>query len=241
MQHPALNAATAKFQLALPSLLTPISPHLAALHATRARILYPADPALADTHCTRCGAPFLATGGCTRSIRKKSRHSKDDPASGLRTLRRSCRVCGYDNDVQLSTTNTPAFPKTRDRARRKSSATVPRAPGAATFTVSSSSSAQQAKQQPQTRAPESQPLPPSATPSSSRSSSLVPPPRSVATPVPAESTKSLPSHGSVQSKPRPKKKTGLQSLLARNREKQEQEKKRDAGQGQGLSAFLQAL
>ncbi|KAH9853489.1 hypothetical protein C2E23DRAFT_884669 [Lenzites betulinus] len=243
MQQPATNAATAKFQLALPSLLTPVSPHLAALHATRARRLLPAHPSLADAHCTRCGAPFLPTGGRTRAVRtqkqkkKKRTPSKDGPAAVLRAVRRSCRVCGFDDDVPLSTAHTPpVFPKTRDRARRKSSATEPRAPGAASHAVSSSATGQQ-----QQRVPESRPPPPSAAPSSSRSSSVALPNRSVPASAPAESPRPDPSKGPAQPKARPKKKTGLQSLLARNREKQEQEqeKKKREGQGQGLSAFLQ--
>ncbi|KAI0375621.1 hypothetical protein BV20DRAFT_1032064 [Pilatotrama ljubarskyi] len=241
MQQPAHNAATAKFQLALPSLLTPISPHLAALHATRARLLYPADTSLATTHCTRCGSPFLLTGGRTRSVRKKRRKSAAGAPSVMRLLRRSCRACGYDDDVPLNPGNAPAFPNTRDRARRKSSST-PHATSAAATAAKPATSASI-----QQHAPVSQPHAPGslqspATPGSSRSSSLAPGPRSTPTPTAAGSLKPAqagPSRPEAsQAKSRPKKKAGLQSLLARNREKQEQEKKRE---GQGLSAFLQGL
>ncbi|EIW61961.1 uncharacterized protein TRAVEDRAFT_70191 [Trametes versicolor FP-101664 SS1] len=246
-QAAAPNAATAKFQLALPSLLAPISPHLAALHATRVRLLYPADSSLADTHCARCGAPFLATGGHTRSIRKKSRKSKDGVAATIRIIRRSCGACKHDDDVVLNagTASAPAFPSIRERARRKSS-TAPRVSTAATPAVSVAAQQQHALVS-QQRASRS--LPSSATPGSSRSSSIAPTPSRLA-PTPASSSsspgktsgsfaKTPESQAPAQAKARPKQKTGLQTLLARNREKQKQEdKKRDR---QGLSAFLQGL
>ncbi|KAI0349419.1 hypothetical protein OH77DRAFT_1231972 [Trametes cingulata] len=253
MQQPASNAATAKFQLALPALLTPISPHLAALHATRARLLHPADTSLATTHCARCGSPFLANGGHTRSIRKKRKSSAGAPFV-IRILRRSCRVCGHDDDIPLDTSNAPAFPKPRDRARRKSS-TTPHVSSAAPVTAAKPAAPASMQQ----HAPVSQPhasrsLQSPATPGSSRSSSLTPAPSRSASLVPSGSRSTPTPAGSAapakpgqmsvnkqeapQSKARPKKKAGLQSLLARNREKQEQEKKRE---GQGLSAFLQGL
>lgn len=235
MQQAAPNAATAKFQLALPHLLAPISPHLAALHATRVRLLHPADSSLADTHCTRCGAPFLATGGHTRSIRKKSRKSRDGPSVVVRILRRSCGACGNNDDVPLNagTASAPAFPSVRERARRKSS-TAPRVSTAATPAVFVAAQQQHASVS-QPRASRS--LPSSATPGSSRSSTVAPTPPRLA-PTPAPPSVKLPE--SQQAKARPKQKTGLQTLLARNREKQKQEedRKRDS---QGLSAFLQGL
>ncbi|KAI0771609.1 hypothetical protein BD413DRAFT_604378 [Trametes elegans] len=246
----APNAPTAKFQLALPSLLAPISPHLAALHATRARLLHPsdADPSLAGTHCARCGIPLLLSGGRTRAVRvhKKSKTSSRPapaPQSFARVLRRSCRACGLDEDVPLvGTASAPAFPPVRDRARRTPSA-APRVPRAA---APASESARVGVHAP----PVSQPHParslhPSETPAASRSSSHapIPPPAPGPLRAPAASTGPAPGRpqaemGTAQNKARSKKKAGLQSLLARNREKQEQEKKRES---QGLSAFLQGL
>ncbi|OSD04234.1 hypothetical protein PYCCODRAFT_1466204 [Trametes coccinea BRFM310] len=253
-----LNAATAKFQLALPVVLSPVSPHLAALHATRARILYPTDNTLAGTHCTRCGTPFLtAGGGSIRSIRKK-RRKNNRPGSNnvalVRVLRRSCRACGFDDDVPIDPATAPAFPKVRDRARRKSSAAPPaaRAQGAASVKPA-------AVPAPAQHAPVSQPLASRsaqspATPASSRSSSITPSssrpsPAPVSAPAsagssmkPAQAVTSQQQQIASHAKSRPKKKAGLQSLLARNREKQEAEKKRAENQGQGgLSAFLQGL
>ncbi|KAI0677604.1 hypothetical protein C8Q78DRAFT_100428 [Trametes maxima] len=226
MEEATPNAATASFQLALPSLLAPLAPHLAALHATRARLRAPSDPSLAHTHCSRCGSPFLASGARTRSVRKKTKKSPRASAV-VRVLRRSCPACGYDDDVPLDAAHPPVFPKVRDRAARKPSNAAPHGSGAPSF-----ASAPQV----------SQPHAPQLTPASSRSSSLAPPPTPSAPvrpvpPPPAGTAERAPT----QAKSRQKKKAGLQSLLARNREKQEQEKKRDGhGQG-GLSAFLQGL
>ncbi|KAI0650795.1 hypothetical protein C8Q79DRAFT_1007027 [Trametes meyenii] len=242
MEEATPNAATASFQLAIPSLLTSISPHLAAWHATRARRRTPSEPSLASTHCSRCGLPFIASGARTRSLRKKTKKS----STIVRVLRRSCPACGHNDDVPLDAANAPVFPKVRDRAARKSS-TAPHGPGAPSAFDPASTHRAQVSQ------PHASQLTRSAeTPASSRSSSLAPlPTRS--TPAPALSSTSgrapsakpappaTPEQTPSQTKSRQKKKAGLQSLLARNREKQEQEKKRD-GQGQGgLSAFLQGL
>ncbi|KAH9899886.1 hypothetical protein C8Q73DRAFT_787731 [Cubamyces lactineus] len=250
MQQATPNAATAKFQLALPFILSPISSHLAALHATRARLLHPADSSLAHTHCSHCGTPFLSSGGRIRSIRKRKKR-KTPSTSGSdvveRVLRRSCRACGRDDDVPLSssTAHAPTFPKVRDRPRRNASA-PPRAPSVAPAVAAATPPAVPATAQ---HAPASQShasrslLPATASSASSRSSSRAP---STARPSPAPGPAAkaeqigAPQHGPSQPKARPKKKAGLQSLLERNREKQEQEKKRE-GQGQGLSAFLQGL
>ncbi|KAI0638170.1 hypothetical protein C8Q77DRAFT_1153839 [Trametes polyzona] len=252
MEHAPPNAATAKFQLALPSLLAPVAPHLAALHATRARVLYPhdADLALADTHCSRCGAPFLTTGGHIHTVRKKSKKRQHGTPTVTRVLRRSCRACGRNDDVQMNpAAGASAFPKVRDRARRKSS-TAPHVRSVATpLPPSTLAHAQQQQQQQQQHAPVSQPRAPRPslssgppTPTPSRSSSIVPPPsRSSTASAPSASAKPAGAQTSdpAQPKARPKKKAGLQSLLARNREKQEQEK--NAKRDSGLSAFLQGL
>ncbi|KAI9063261.1 hypothetical protein FKP32DRAFT_1592713, partial [Trametes sanguinea] len=213
---------------------------------------------LAGAHCTRCGTPFLTTGaGSIRSIRKKRRQTSESPSGSdnvavVRVLRRSCRACGFADDVPIDSANAPTFPKVRDRARRKSSAAPPaaRAPGAAPVKPA-------AVPAPAQHAPVSQPhasraAQSPATPASSRSSSIAPSSRPSPAPAsaPASTGSSMKSSPTITSQPqigsqvksRPKKKTGLQSLLARNREKQEEEKKRAENQGQGgLSAFLQGL
>ncbi|KAI0335450.1 hypothetical protein GY45DRAFT_1342520 [Cubamyces sp. BRFM 1775] len=221
MQQATPNAATAKFQLALPCILSPISSHLAALHATHT--------SLAHTHCSHCGTPFLSSGGRIRSIRKRKKR-KTSPTSTSDVVER---------DVPLSSTaHAPAFPKVRDRPRRN----APAPPLAAAKPPAVPATAQHASASQSQHASRSL-LPATASSASSRSSSLAP---SSARPSPAPGPTAkvekvgAPQQGPGQPKARPKKKAGLQSLLARNREKQEQEKKRE-GQGQGLSAFLQGL
>ncbi|KAH9943456.1 uncharacterized protein BXZ73DRAFT_74401 [Epithele typhae] len=65
--------------------------------------------------------------------------------------------------------------------------------------------------------------------------------RLVLTPSPGAGWRSNTAGGDTRNKARPKKKPGLQNILARNRERQEQEKERDGAQGLGLSAFLHGL
>ncbi|KAI0774256.1 hypothetical protein C8Q74DRAFT_1368754 [Fomes fomentarius] len=229
------NPTTARFQLAIPSLLASISPSLSALHATRAHSLYPADAALAGTHCVRCGYPLIPSNSHTRSIRKKGKRSHGQ-STIVRALRRSCRNCGHDEDVPVAVADAfMAFPIPRDRAKRQSSNIIqPRACIAAT------------------------PPPDSLVPGPSQPRSLQPvaspvPSRPVSSPAPAPVTPNTLAtrHSSAGSSPaqqdhtrarsRPKKKIGLQSMLARNRERQEQEKKREGSHNHGLSAFLQGL
>ena len=81
---------------------------------------------------------------------------------------------------------------------------------------------------------------PSATPSVA-SKAPVPSGSSAKPPAPFKppSTPSQAQTLDARAKSRAKKKTGLQDMLARNRERQEKEKK--AGAGTGLAAFLQDL
>ena len=240
----------AHFQLALPSLLASISPSLAALHATRARLLLPPHvhrAALADTHCARCGYPRLLTDGHTRSLRKKRKRS-GGPSTSRRVLRRSCGHCGHAEDVPLAVDDAPTFPMVRDRAKRKSpssTASQPRAPGAAhpAPATLSSPSLVPAPSLPRPSHPiascsQSSPMP-SRTGSAASSSKAA---SSSLTSSPAPSPSPRQAHDQVRPKSRPKKNAGLQSMLARNRERQEQQKKHEgSSSGQGLSAFLQGL
>ncbi|KAI0750698.1 hypothetical protein C8Q80DRAFT_1268016 [Daedaleopsis nitida] len=244
---PATQNAPASFQLALPHLLASISPSLAALHATRVRRLSPAiaHPSLAGTHCVNCGYPLIASDSQTRSVRKR-RKRRNGHTTVSRVLRRSCRSCGHDEDVPLATgADAPTFPMPRNRAKRESgnSMNPPRASSAATPTP-----AQIAPSIPHSPAPRScQPIASSSTPVPSRpgSAASVRPPADQLPPSRVSSTGSTKVYTAQQdlqrSKARTKKHTGLQSMLARNRERQEQEKKREEGHSHGLSAFLQGL
>ncbi|PSS05418.1 hypothetical protein PHLCEN_2v3907 [Hermanssonia centrifuga] len=238
--------ATSKFQFNLPCVLQPVSPALAALHASRARLLhYPEHTAeaLNLTHCSRCGSYLLDGSGRIRTIRKTPRAEGKARVGtpSVRVLRRSCSVCGHDEDVPVAKGNAekfPGVPKRRKTSMKvgtmppEQDATLPEAPASRKNVASA--------------VPTRESTPVNAT--LSRSSSAVPSlqPSRFTTPVPTPSSRSRSSapaptpsqSSSSRSMSRPKKKSGLQDMLARNRERQEQEKKADGG---GLAAFLEGL
>lgn len=240
MQDPA--PATAKFQLALPYILGPVSQGLAALHASRARKLHPSDPTLRTTHCPACGADYIDGGGEYRSVRhngKRGRVHREAKTQPKRCLQMSCGVCGHREELPIEHDSTPSSLQLRKKRRLVAST--------ADIAIHSSTPAMATKSGEAAHAPaehkpqaagrrvvdihRQQPSP------SLAKLSLTPPADSEArkggNPTP---TLSLPP---ARSKARPKS-SGLQGLLARNREKQEQEKK-TAGNLSGLSAFLQDL
>ncbi|KAI0081757.1 hypothetical protein K474DRAFT_1768354 [Panus rudis PR-1116 ss-1] len=228
---------TVKYQFALPYALHAISPALAALHASRARLLHYPDPVcdiLAASHCIRCGTYLLDGSGEIRTVReppkKKRRTSTGQDAK--RMLRRTCGVCSYQNDTPIERGNASAFPRVR---RRKNAARDP----SLQATAVSLSKKPQGPEQRAARLTSQTPAP--------KLKSSTPVPSKAASPAPTmhvdQSRSSTPSASSsttatpTRQKSRPKKKSGLQDMLARNRERQEQEKK----QSQSLSAFLEGL
>ena len=199
-------ASTAKYQLSLPFALLPASSSLAALHATRARILHPTESAFLDsTHCVKCGS-YLLDGQVhmARPVRKSS--ARQD---GRRVMRRICVVCGFSHELPVDRGNAASFPRTR-KAKASATATQP--------------------VQKLFKSAVEPPLLLSPSPSISSSN-----PRSA--PNPSSSDHSAPAH----SKLRGKKKSGLQDMLSRNREKKaKQLEERSEGLG-GLEAFLSGL
>ena len=255
-----LNAPAASFSLALPFLLAPISPALAAIHAARARRVIPEDATLAATHCRACARPFLATGGQVRSVRKRQRPKQFHSDRDARDLRRSCGACGHVEDVPLGSTTggAPALPRPRDRLRRGPSSTstivrphVSRTAGPSRPPTDRDPSLPLASAPAQLASAHQRTASPTPVASSTTATSALahlPPPSteargpSQASQRASRDTPAARVADDTRGKARPKKKTGLQNMLARNRERQEQEKKRDGGtQGQDLSAFLQGL
>ena len=239
MQSSTPLSSTVNFQLAVPHLLAPVAPSLAALHATRARRLYPSDPLFSGTHCVKCGTPFIVSDGQTRSTRKRRHTTKSSDGTIVRAVRRSCRSCGHEEDVHLGAACAPAFPKPRDRARYRAS-TNPHLSG-----VAERSSAGMNVPRPVSIPRLSWPLASSSTQVSFREGSTpsaqpTPNPSSAAHPLATSRNKST-AQDQIKAKARQKKRSGLQNMLVRNRERQEQEKRRDGAQGVGLSAFLQGL
>ncbi|KAH9938168.1 uncharacterized protein B0H18DRAFT_965886 [Fomitopsis serialis] len=240
----AVAPATAKFQLAIPYVLGAVSPGLAALHASRARRLHPTDPTLRTTHCPACGAGYLDGGGEYRSVRsngEQRRVSLKAETPPNRFLHISCGVCGHREELPIEQDGAPSF--LPPRKRRKTVA--PNAGTASTTNTDASKSGEDAHAR-------TGPKPAGPRPVDSRESQTKagPPRASTMLPILPESaaerktgtTTSSPTASSnpARSKTRTKNSSGLQSLLARNREKQEQEKKATAS-GSGLSAFLQDL
>ncbi|KAI1795215.1 hypothetical protein LXA43DRAFT_69925 [Ganoderma leucocontextum] len=234
----APNPSSTNFHLAVPYILPP---SLAALHVTRARLLYPSDALFSGTHCVKCGSSLIADNSQARSIRQRRRKNNGGDASTIRALRRSCRSCGHDEDIPLGAACAPALPKPRDRVRLKAS--TQHQPHAAN--VATPSPAEMVSPRPVSAQPRLSQQIASSTPESSRPSSVTglpsisPAPSSSTIPrTPAQGVSSV--QDQAKAKARQNKKSKLQNMLARNRDRQEQEK-REGGQSAGLSAFLQGL
>lgn len=223
--EPDVDPATLRFQLALPKTAQAISPTLAALHITRTRLLYYGEAgcrAFDTTHCQRCGIYLLEGTGSVRTARRSTKKAGVG-AKVTTVLRRSCGVCGGRQDVPIDAGNMPVFP--RVGKTQSKSGLVPQP--------------QIKDMQPVEKAVLiSQPLssaPTSAAPSSSRPSPM---PGSQRTLPVAKPTPQDIQHADGRSKARAKKKSGLQEMLARSKERQEKER---AGLNGGLAAFLQDL
>ncbi|KAH9844291.1 uncharacterized protein C8Q71DRAFT_39006 [Rhodofomes roseus] len=221
----AVAPATAKFQLAVPHILGSVSPGLAALHAARARRLHPADATLRTTHCPACGAGYLDGGGEYRSVRSNDRQrrvNRMDKTPPRRSLHMLCGVCGHREELPIEPEGASSFVPPRKRRKTvASNADIPNLPNA-NAVAAKSGEAVHARSEPKPAGlADSRQSQTKAGPSSRTTDGSHNTPATIA-----------------RSKARLKKSTGLQNLLARNREKQEQEKK---ATGSGLSAFLQDL
>ncbi|KAJ7283590.1 hypothetical protein C8J57DRAFT_739328 [Mycena rebaudengoi] len=197
------DAATTKFQLALPISLLSVSPSLSALHSIRVQ-----RPSSESHSCRQCGIALHRGESSIRSIRPKA-----DPSS--RALRTTCLACGWVQTVPVGRGNAALFPRTRSGTNGRIDKNVYEA--IATPVVKPSALQATKPPMPQSREPSSAPLTQPSTPSVSTS------------PAPPKS--------------RPKKKGGLQSMLARNRERESreaQEKQQGKGAG-GLAMFLNNL
>jgi len=182
---------TANYQLSLPFALLSASPSLAALHATRARILHPTKSAFLDsTHCINCGFYFTHA-----DIQRPTWKS-----SSQRVMKRTCRACGFRHEIPVDSGNAGLFPSTRQlqlSLHPLSEKTHPK--------------------------PEASSLPLS---SSSVGSHRIARPSPTLPPV---------------SKSRAKKKSGLQDMLSRNREKEAKQREAKNEELGGLAAFLSGL
>ncbi|EIM88458.1 uncharacterized protein STEHIDRAFT_155811 [Stereum hirsutum FP-91666 SS1] len=253
------ETTTAKYVHSLAFALHPISPALAACHASRARLLRPptlhsdsARRSYPPSSCPRCGIFLLDGTGQVRSVhsststRKRKRNGKGSSSSSAgRFSEITCSSCGHVERTPRPVGNAALFPKVRRRAPSAASgfdsartiAPIPQSsrPTAAAIAVSnpplmhtsSPSPSTPSHQQPPPSIP---PPPPPSTTHTRPQSSTPQPPQPPPPPPPTTTTK----------KARAKKRSGLQELLARNKEKQTGNKEGD-GPGSGLASFLSSL
>ncbi|KAG1783272.1 hypothetical protein EV702DRAFT_959101 [Suillus placidus] len=202
------SAVTTRFQTALPFALLSISPSLAALHASRARSLYPEGfDSSSTTNCLRCGSYLLAADGSVELCRPRKRRKVADKKSNA--IKITCHRCGFISYTSFDRRET--FPKSKPTTGDKLLLPSP------SMSVSSQSE----------RKPKEELIP-----SSSRSS------------VPAVSSPA--AHSTRGTTPnlhtKPKKKTVLQEMLARNREKEAvRTKSQEKPPPSGLASFLSSL
>ncbi|KIM90861.1 hypothetical protein PILCRDRAFT_811351 [Piloderma croceum F 1598] len=102
--------STTQYQFSLPFVLLSASPSLAALHATRARILHPTESASLDsTHCMKCGTYLLNGDGAVSIVRpSKGRRSSERVR---RVIRRTCGICGVSHDIPIYSSSGCLFPR----------------------------------------------------------------------------------------------------------------------------------
>ena len=232
-----MDSATTKFQLAIPCVLDQISPGLAALHATRAHRAHDVDVSFSPPRCPRCGASFLHGAGSIRIIRrtktkKTQRANSTAPATQSRFngtsrfMRYSCSVCGSDEDVPVNASNEGVLDMPQPRKRKAVDQRVQ--------SVSSTTTLVHAEKKSKIEPPSAQPAARQAPASTPVSLATQPAVSSSPGRLSGAAAKDTPSRG----KSRPKAKSGLQALLAKNREKQEKDRQQSTG---GLSSFLQGL
>ncbi|KZT74371.1 hypothetical protein DAEQUDRAFT_189834 [Daedalea quercina L-15889] len=231
----AVAPATARFQLAIPHILGPVSPGLAALHASRARRLHPSDPTLRTTHCPTCGAGYLDGGGEYRSVRSNGnqrRMNRKDKTQPRRLLCMSCGICGHREELPVDQDGVPPFVQSRQRNVVVSNAETAEALEGNALAAKSGKAAHAWT--------ESKPAGLGTSGNGRQHSSKAGSVRlqGISPSVCSEGVTMTPTAGAARPKAKSKASSGLQGLLARSREKQEQEKK---SAGPGLSAFLQAL
>ncbi|TFK55932.1 hypothetical protein OE88DRAFT_1731569 [Heliocybe sulcata] len=208
---------TARYQLSLPLLLRSASPALSALHVARLRRVLPQEPTLQETHCQRCGSFLLDGLSEVRTATAKKRK-----VVSQKVLRKTCGSCGHVQLRPLELGNARLFPKAgrnfNGSSDRKEIATTPmRESESSDMAVISHSQTTDTVRSSSRDAAQS----PRRSPSTEQKQSS-----------------SLPNAGPGK---RPKKKSGLQELLAKNRERERQaQAKKDSSQS-GLGAFMSGL
>ncbi|EGO01906.1 hypothetical protein SERLA73DRAFT_71063 [Serpula lacrymans var. lacrymans S7.3] len=214
--------ATVKFQCNLPFALLSVSPALASLHASRARLLLPDSASNSNsTQCSKCGAYLLDGQGTVRITRthKKRRRVRGQDDDNHRQISMLCHRCGYCDRIPFKSTAPNAFPQTR-----KPKAHPPRSEN-----IPSKASS-----------PPAEVLPLTPQVSSSPISAIVAPTQATVSSTPARRAATAPD-ASARIKARPKQKSGLQEMLMRNKKREAEEKSKKSIPQNTLAAFLSGL
>lgn len=251
--------------LALPSILHPLSPSLAALHLSRLRLLAALPQAATDPICCpACGA--LEVPGWTSSLavgrgtdKKKTKGGGGRPAKKkpFNAVRKMCLVCGERRFERGSTrarlNEFPSARRTRAKAKEAEAATAALAAAtAATSAAASPNGGDSFKLQmlPTPSSFSSSALSSrSDTPTALASPSLAhvptshPTPPAMPMPLPSSATSSArasPEPGAMAKKPgrEKKKKSGLQKMLALNKEKEEEEARKKKAASSSLLDWM---
>jgi hypothetical protein len=101
---------TSAFQQSLPSAVLPVSPALAALHVSRARLLDPIYGAsVSSTNCAKCGTYILNGDGHIRLGRNRKSTQ----------LLKGCGVCGWNDKAPIPKGNARLFEPSRKVKRQR--------------------------------------------------------------------------------------------------------------------------
>jgi hypothetical protein len=225
-----MDIATTSYQRTLPLVLHSISPKLSALHAARARFLYPDAPPVTTLSCSNCGCLILPnTGNLRVGTRKPKRGAGPADPVNSKTITKTCFTCGFVQTSHFTSSKAHTFKTARKSKFTGLSQSHP-TPNTRFETLGISLS------DPATRSSVIPAAPSKILPIVIEK---IPP-----TPVPLNEKDIIipdtPSSSSPKPKSRPKKPTGLQQLLAKNREQQEKKKASDS-KVSGLMGFLDAL
>ena len=128
-----MSLITEEYQRTLPFALYSVSPQLAALHATRARLLNGNLIAPLSPSCIRCGSIILPGQGSIRLSRRRTTDrisGASDPrpvqtpsssGSYQKILLRKCAACGHQECRNIDGRNAQKFPSVRRASKSKSS------------------------------------------------------------------------------------------------------------------------
>lgn len=226
-----VDVHTSKFRNSIPYTLLPISPALAALHTRRTRRTV---PELVTENCTKCGFYLFTGDSSTRVVRinTERRRAEGTDARSIsskitRAHQTTCFQCGWVSISPLERGSASLFP----RRKHFESTSQPSNMNLDVKSPEQRSIAEAVIPFPMDHESRAQSHKPSHAPISHISTTAGPSPKVIV-------TSTIP-----RSKSRPKKKTGLQEMLAHNRAKEEKARNAsNATTGQsGLSAFLDSL